>query len=72
MFSDEATETDILVASEIKILIESDTTEPWSVLEAELSSFLSCAVSDTAITTGAVDELVNSSTNGAGLVVSSI
>ena len=72
MFSDEATETDILVASEIKILIESDTTEPWSVLEAELSPLLSCEISDTAIATGEATEFTSSSTDGAGLVVSSI
>ena len=36
-----------------------------------MSSFLSCAVSDTAIATGAAAEFTNSSTDGAGLVVSS-
>ena len=36
-----------------------------------MSSFLSCAVSDTAIATGTAAEFTNSSTDGAGLVVSS-
>ena len=53
-------------------MIESDTTEPWSVLEAELSPLLSCEISDTAIATGEATEFTSSSTDGAGLVVSSI
>ena len=69
--SDEAVESAVLVASEAGVVIESDATAPWSVLDTELSSFLSCAVSDTAIATGTAAEFTNSSTDGAGLVVSS-
>ena len=36
-----------------------------------MSSFLSCAVSDTAIATGTAAEFTNSSTVGASLVISS-
>ena len=52
-------------------MIESDTTEPWSVLDAELSPFLACKISDTAIATGAATEFTSSSTNGDALNVSS-
>ena len=69
--SDEAAESAVLVASEAGVVIESDATAPWSVLDAELSSFLSCAVSDTAIATGTAAGFTNSSTVGAGLVISS-
>ncbi len=48
------------------VVIESDATV-WSVLDIELSSFLSCAVSDTAIATGAAAEFTDSSTVGASL-----
>ena len=69
--SDETVEAAVLAASEAGVVIESDATVPWSVLDTELSSFLSCAVSDTAIATGTAAEFTNSSTDGAGLVVSS-
>ena len=36
-----------------------------------MSTFLSCTISDTAIATGTAAEFTNSSTDGAGLVVSS-
>ena len=61
----------MLVASEATGSTTTCDSEMAVVLDTELSSFLSCAVSDTAIATGTAAEFTNSSTDGAGLVVSS-